>query len=119
MRHGVLQLGLVLPLLLLEEVAVGPVARRTRTNVNENRFFDLNRLIGEQFQGRIGRASFARRIREILCEVFFAKTQEVLVSGRLRLCFFRFDPGTWKGEVVITPAGFVFSTFFGRGQGLC
>ena len=46
---GLLRLGLSLPLLLLKEVAVSPVARRTRTNVTENRFLDLGRLIGKQF----------------------------------------------------------------------
>ena len=92
---GYLRLGL--PFLLLKEVAVGPVARRTRTNVSENRFLDLGRLIGKQFQGRVGRTSFARRIREILCEVFLTKTQEVLVGGRTRFGFLRFDPGTWQG----------------------
>ena len=97
MRPGVLRLGLGLSLLLLEEVAIGAVARRTRTNVSENRFFDLGRFIGEQFQRRIGRTSFARRIREILCEMFFTKTQELLVGGRARFGFLRFDPGTWQG----------------------
>ena len=97
MRLGVLRLGLGLSLLLLKEVAIGPVARRTRTNVSENRFLDLGRLIDNQFHGRVGRASFARRIREILCEMFFAKTQKLLVGGRTRFGFLRFDPGTWQG----------------------
>jgi hypothetical protein len=92
---GYLRLGL--PFLLLKEVAVGPVARRTRTNVSENGFLDLGRLIGNQLQGRIGRTSFARRIREILCEMLFAKTQKLLVGGRTRFGFLRFDPGTWQG----------------------
>jgi hypothetical protein len=92
---GYLRLGL--PFLLLKEVAVGPVARRTRTNVSENRFLDLGRLIGKQFQGRVGRTSFARRIREVLCEMLFAKTQELLIGGRTRFGFFRFDPDTWQG----------------------
>jgi hypothetical protein len=115
---GLLRLGLGLALLLLEEVAIGPVARGTRTNVSENRFLDLGRLIGKQLQGRVGRTSFACRIREILCEMLFAKTQEILVGGRTRFGFLRFDPGTWQGEFLIIPPGFVFSAFFARGQEL-
>jgi hypothetical protein len=50
--------------------------------------------------------------------MLFAKTQEILVGGRTRFGFLRFDPGTWQGEFLIIPPGFVFSAFFARGQEL-
>jgi len=46
---SVLRLRLGFSLLLLEKVAVHPVAGRTRTKVSENRFLDLGRFVGEQF----------------------------------------------------------------------
>ena len=46
---NVLRLRLGFSLLLLEKVAVRPVARRTGTKVSENRFLDLGRFVGEQF----------------------------------------------------------------------
>lgn len=45
----VLRLRLGFSLLLLEKVAVRPVAGRTGTKVSENRFLDLGRFVGEQF----------------------------------------------------------------------